>query len=442
MNRSDIRIDPNVVASVDEYQKYLNNIARIKAEVARQKMLSAYEDMRKAQASKGLKPSAADKPGLEEPWIDPTSAFAGGFGGSIARKGLLAAIRAGTAAAIADYPLGLATAGAAHINPKLAMPANIVGGMLSGATFERGLENIMEHGSQRLTRFNPYKAILEEAGQVDVWHGSPHRFEKFSTDKIGTGEGAQSFGWGLYFTDQKSIARHYSSMGKTLDRTKLLIDGVNIEDIFEDKNIIREIKTGASPKTKNGKFPSDVKDAIISYLDEGIKINENFAANDPIYANIAKSDNEKLKHAISIIKSSNNIDVSDSANVYKATLFKGKDPSEYRWLDWDKDIDTDLIQKKISKIDKKIGDRFKSAIEDSNGFADLYENPEDASKWNGREIYRWLSEKLGSDKEASLFLQRAGIDGIRYPAGTLSGGGKGTNYVVFDENAITVEGVE
>jgi hypothetical protein len=58
---------------------------------------------------------------------------------------------------------------------------------------------------------------------------------------------------------------------------------------------------------------------------------------------------------------------------------------------------------------------------------------------SGEDFYR-LADALGSDKEASLFLKRAGIDGIRYPQGSLSGGsGQGKNYVVFDENAITIE---
>ena len=43
----------------------------------------------------------------------------------------------------------------------------------------------------------------------------------------------------------------------------------------------------------------------------------------------------------------------------------------------------------------------------------------------------WVSKKKPLNS-----LNRAGIDGIRYPAGTLSGGGKGYNYVVFDEDAI------
>lgn len=42
-----------------------------------------------------------------------------------------------------------------------------------------------------------------------LWHGSPHSFDKFTTDKIGTGEGAQAFGWGMYFADKKGIAESY-----------------------------------------------------------------------------------------------------------------------------------------------------------------------------------------------------------------------------------------
>jgi hypothetical protein len=34
----------------------------------------------------------------------------------------------------------------------------------------------------------------------DVWHGSPHHFDRFSTDHMDSGEGCQEYGWGLYFT--------------------------------------------------------------------------------------------------------------------------------------------------------------------------------------------------------------------------------------------------
>ena len=51
-----------------------------------------------------------------------------------------------------------------------------------------------------------------------AWHGSPHRFDKFSTEKIGTGEGNQAYGHGLYFSDKEAIADYYKeNLTRSLD---------------------------------------------------------------------------------------------------------------------------------------------------------------------------------------------------------------------------------
>lgn len=42
-----------------------------------------------------------------------------------------------------------------------------------------------------------------------LFHGSPHKFEKFALEKIGTGEGAQAYGHGLYFAENPQVAREY-----------------------------------------------------------------------------------------------------------------------------------------------------------------------------------------------------------------------------------------
>jgi hypothetical protein len=99
------------------------------------------------------------------------------------------------------------------------------------------------------------------------------------------------------------------------------------------------------------------------------------------------------KEAIKIAESGDKFEIKDYANLYKATLHKGKNPSEYTYLDWDKP---------------------------------LSQQPEKIQKF------------FGYDGTPRFYT--AGIDGIRYPQGSLSGGsGQGKNYVVFDENAITIE---
>src|SRR5690606_18965584 len=44
---------------------------------------------------------------------------------------------------------------------------------------------------------------------IRAYHGSPHDFDRFSMDKIGTGEGAQAYGHGLYFAEAEDVARSY-----------------------------------------------------------------------------------------------------------------------------------------------------------------------------------------------------------------------------------------
>jgi len=54
---------------------------------------------------------------------------------------------------------------------------------------------------------------------IKAYHGSPHDFEKFSLYKIGTGEGAQAYGHGLYFAENEGVAKNYKETlgGKGLD---------------------------------------------------------------------------------------------------------------------------------------------------------------------------------------------------------------------------------
>lgn len=55
---------------------------------------------------------------------------------------------------------------------------------------------------------------LEAVPMVEAWHGGPHQFDAFSLDKIGTGEGAQSYGHGLYFAENRKVAEEYKNVHK------------------------------------------------------------------------------------------------------------------------------------------------------------------------------------------------------------------------------------
>ena len=77
-------------------------------------------------------------------------------------------------------------------------------------------ENDIKKGTEWKARRSKLRS---ENGLDDLTlnHGTPHDFEKFVTEKIGTGEGNQAFGWGLYFAQNKKIAQNYA---KVLDKDK------------------------------------------------------------------------------------------------------------------------------------------------------------------------------------------------------------------------------
>lgn len=73
------------------------------------------------------------------------------------------------------------------------------------------------HGSAEMDRLNQNLAMLNDDGTLSkgilAYHGTPHEFNKFDISKVGTGEGAQAYGHGLYFAEHPDVAESYRSAG-------------------------------------------------------------------------------------------------------------------------------------------------------------------------------------------------------------------------------------
>jgi len=251
--------------------------------------------------------------------------------------------------------------------------------------------------------------------QIDAFHGSPYQFDKFQLSKIGTGEGLQAFGWGLYFTDLESIARHYANV---LSEYSFYINGKNVDNVKKEYPSIYVVGfdlLGAKSK----------QDAI------------NAVKNSKIASNKQKSKAIELLNSLESFSSKK-----DSRFLYEVTLFKGKTPDQYTWLEWDKELTKEQKQKIAEQAIKE--GLTKVAYTNESGVNVL----NTSNNITGETYYKELQKSflLGSDKEVSLFLLRAGIDGIKYPAESISRGAtsdtaRGFNYVVFDENAVSIEEV-
>jgi hypothetical protein len=71
--------------------------------------------------------------------------------------------------------------------------------------------SVIERGEGYKKTALPDGAILEGPASFSViaYHGTPHKVDKFRMTRIGSGEGAQAYGWGLYFAENKDVAEFY-----------------------------------------------------------------------------------------------------------------------------------------------------------------------------------------------------------------------------------------
>jgi hypothetical protein len=79
--------------------------------------------------------------------------------------------------------------------------------------------------------------VVGDVGRgIRAYHGSPHDFEQFALSKIGTGEGAQAYGHGLYFAENEGVARSYRDAlaiqhGLNAPRQLVSAGGVTVADM-------------------------------------------------------------------------------------------------------------------------------------------------------------------------------------------------------------------
>lgn len=73
-----------------------------------------------------------------------------------------------------------------------------------GRAASKAMPGDLVPGGERLAEVG---AIGPDVGKyVDVWHASPHRFDRFDSSMIGGGEGSQYRGYGLYFAESPNVS--------------------------------------------------------------------------------------------------------------------------------------------------------------------------------------------------------------------------------------------
>jgi hypothetical protein len=238
------------------------------------------------------------------------------------------------------------------------------------------------------------KALRNPTGQggvdlsMNVYHGTPHNIDgNFDLAKVGTGEGAQAYGHGIYFAENPAVAKEYQKMLAGPEQT-------------------------AADYLKMYKTPENA----ISVLQDSIK------------PNLTPEATKYAQDAINVLKSGKEL----IGNFYKADIPDEQIP---KMMDWNKPFNqqTPQIQAAFTKLytDKNIADE-----DVMKWFAGI-----DKEKGHMSAFYNNLatSDNLKGAKDVSRLLLQEGVPGIRYLDEGSRSAGKGTsNFVVFKPETVKI----
>jgi hypothetical protein len=270
------------------------------------------------------------------------------------------------------------------------------------------------------------------APMATVWHGSPHKFGKFDSSKIGTGEGAQAYGHGLYLAESPDVAGRYQrALADKVQRGRAIADAAGKE--IPIGNTIDADALAALDMVSAGKaLPKNHASLFSKAIAEQDKIAR--TATDPNA--VARA--AQVKQRLLDLKNSGARLFDEQSNLYKVDL---PDDAIAKMLDWDKPLrkQSPEVRAAIAEYEKMLKD---AGMVDPNG---------DTSGLLGKGFYESLGYAMrgkaiekndiaqttqrAMQENASRALKAAGIPGLRYLDGGSRGAGAGTsNYVVFPGN--------
>ena len=324
--------------------------------------------------------------------------------------------------------------------------------------------------------------IIDENGEPLICvHNSPNQFFEFEENKIGSTTDAGFYGKGFYFFPNVGFDKYGENEYNCF---------LNIKNPYFKQSSHRNYEL-KSDELKNEGFDGvivypnfnkdfhfengvDIAEEIVAYYSEQIKLadgtNTTFdSSNSDIRYelggifhgspyNFDKFNTSKMGSGIGQQEDGWGIYLTDNKEatknygkyIYEITLFKNKSLAEYNFIDLKKPVKKDIVTKIVKAVYEKYNKDF-----DIIEFNQYYDYIKDKSlskvdfndyelvefDYAGYLFYKTLSRKLGGDKNASLFLLDNGIDGLKRSFENSKGVYR-TDYVIFDENAITIENKE
>lgn len=298
-------------------------------------------------------------------------------------------------------------------------------------------------------------ASAQRAGSLlsplTVFHGSPHKFSKFDASKIGTGEGAQAYGHGLYFAESPNVAGQYkaSTSANMYDTSKGVIRSSDlVDELFK--------QSGDIPKNLESAYRAKanevVRDLIMGKSSSEISQEIRTSKYGRTYNALADAiDNLSPKSASGQMYS---VDLPDEQIAKMLDLDKplSQQPSEVRNIlkrritsveptdKFDMGGNSLLRDNRLGQYDKSNANPWILETQSINGTSrfglsqkdvDRMFGGKDVNELTGEQILSRLAQEKGSQAAASQYLREVGIPGVRYLDAGSRGKGGTSNFVVF-----------
>ena len=290
----------------------------------------------------------------------------------------------------------------------------------------RGLENLAAPRTLNTPGYGGQRGAI-------VWHGSPHKFDAFDASKIGTGEGAQAYGHGMYFAESPDVAKEYQkALSNNLDARKLddvryawNKSGVEIDAYPSRNNEINLSRIVVDKSKRNQGLGTAAMQDLIQYADDTGKTIKLSPSTDFGGTSVNRL-KDFYKRLGFVENKGKNKDFTISELMYKrpetrGALYKVDLPDEAiaRMLDWDKPLSQ---QAQVVSALRPVSERVP-------GLSDTLQEFELGST-TGQAVNNYISKAL-SPADAARLLKDAGIPGIRYLDAASRATGGTSNFVVF-----------
>ena len=298
---------------------------------------------------------------------------------------------------------------------------------------------------------------------IIAYHGSPHDFERFDMSKIGTGEGNQAYGHGLYFAEHEPIAKSYRD-ALTQGAQNMLIDGSKFHEFHNSTDPEKNLKAKIAINMLHGKDVHDAIDWQIQQTMGKLSSRRLLPEDEPVLL----EDLQRLR----AMKKQPPVIEKNPGHMYEVHINAHPD----HFLDWDKPLreQHEFVRRLAGWSPEQEKNYFDWMKNDTDSLmAELegrgtYKSIKEPSRpkgslpmsMSGADIYEHIKNKFGATDwpvdadsqarakyrneaahRASQHLLAHGIKGIRYLDAVSRGASDNptSNYVVFDDKLVNVK---